>query len=169
VRTEHDAFGKPRLSAERLAALGLIGNIQHDPMAFTRDEESPSVRAAFALTARYLAATRDLARAHGAAFAPVAYPYPHQVSATESPRARPKLGLEPRLYASERPFPRLEQLGRERGFPVISLLALFRERERTDAPLFWENDNHHTPRGARLFAEGVVAGLRARQLLPACR
>lgn len=94
---------------------------------------------------------------------------PHQVSATESPRARPKLGLEPRLYASGRPFQRLEQLGRERSFPVISLLKLFRERERTDAPLFWENDNHHTPRGARLFAEGVVAGLRARQLLPACR
>jgi hypothetical protein len=91
------------------------------------------------------------------------------VSATESPRARPKLGLEPRPYASGRPFPRLEQLGRERGFPVISLLALFRERERTDAPLSWENDNHHTPRGARLFAEAVVAGLRARQLLPACR
>ncbi|MBI3629737.1 MAG: SGNH/GDSL hydrolase family protein [Candidatus Rokubacteria bacterium] len=120
LTTEHDALGKPRLTRERLDALGLTGNIQYDPMAFTRDEESPSVREAFALTARYLAATHELARAHGVGFALVVYPYPHQVSAAESPGARAKLGLRPRLYASERPFQVLERLGRDHGFPTTT-------------------------------------------------
>ncbi len=91
-----------------------------------------------------------------------------RVSATESPRGRKKFGIGQGLATSKRPFEILEALGREEGFPVINLLSLFRQRDASEGPLFWTNDNHHTPRGARLFAQGIVAGLRERHLLPEC-
>ncbi len=96
------------------------------------------------------------------------HPHAHQVSATESPEGRPRLGMGPGLYPSERPFQILEALGRREGFPVINLLRLFREREATEAPLFWTDDMHHTPGGAEVFADGILAGFLERRLVP-CR
>jgi len=98
----------------------------------------------------------------------VVHPHAHQVSATESPEGRPRLGMGPGLYPSERPFQILEALGRREGFPVINLLRLFREREATEAPLFWTDDMHHTPGGAEVFADGILAGFLERRLVP-CR
>ena len=49
---------------------------------------------------------------------------------------------------------------------MINLLEHFRRRRATDGPLFWDHDIHQNPRGARVFAEGVVTGLLARDLLP---
>ena len=150
---------------ERLEALGLVGNIQYDVEAITRDEESPTVQRAWALTERYLTGMRDLARARGLGFVLVLYPHPHQVSATASAEGRRRFGLRPGLYASERPLQILQALGRREGFPVITLLHHFR-RHAAEGALFWQDDIHQTPLGARVFADGIGGGLLERGLVP---
>jgi len=120
------------------------------------------------LTERYLAAINRSARAAGATFAIVVYPHAHQVSPSESPVGRRQLGMGPGFFPSERPFKILEEFGRREGVPVINLLALFRARHASDGPLFRENDMHHNPRGARVFAEGIMSGLEENGLLPRC-
>lgn len=86
--------------------------------------------------------------------------------ASESPLGRVRMGIGGGLYTSTRPFDTLEDIGRRHGFPVVSLLALFREREATQAPLFRQDDMHHTVAGAAVFGEGVFRGLVSRELVP---
>lgn len=161
-------FGPIALSPERLAALGLIGDIQYDAEGITRGLDTPSIRAAWQLTERYLTGIHDLARRHGISFALVVYPHAQQVAADESPLGRRLHGVEAALHDSRRPFEILEALGQRVGFPVINLLELFRSREAVERPLFRPEDLHHTPAGARVFAEGVAAALIERRLVP-CR
>ena len=73
------------------------------------------------------------------------------------------------LFSSPRPFVTLEELGARGGFPVVNLLALFRQREPLQGPLFRERDFHHTRAGAAVFGEGVLTGLRERRLVPCDR
>ena len=160
-------FGPIRTTPERLERLGLVGDIHYDPMAITRDVEGPNVGAAWRLTERYLAGIHGLVRRRGIPFAVVVYPHPHQVAGDESPLGRRRFALRPGLFTSEAPFQAIEAGGRREGFSVINLLQHFRQRRVTDGPLFWEDDIHQNPRGARVFAEGIVAGLLAHDLLPA--
>ena len=162
-------FGSLKLTPERLEALQLIGNVQYDTLAITRDGDFPGMREAWALTEHYLRAIRQLAQDRGLPFVLVVYPHPHQVSASESPEGRRKLGIGPGFFASERPFQILEDLGRREGFPVINLLSVFRARDRSDGPLYWPDDIHNTPQGAKVFAEGLFAGLLEQKILPQCR
>jgi hypothetical protein len=161
-------LGPVKTSPEQLEAYGLIGDPQRDPMAITRDADFPGLERAWALTERYLVGIRDLARTSDARFALVVYPHAHQVSADASAVGRRKLGAGAGLYASERPFVRLEKLGRREGFPVINLLASFRAA-RADGPLFRHDDIHHTPAGAAVFADGMLSGLHSAGVLPPCR
>ena len=161
-------LGPVKMSPEQLEMYGLVGDVQHDPAAITRDGDFPGLARGWALTERYLVGIRDLARARGVPFVLVVYPHAQQVSADESPVGRRQLGAGPGLYASERPFERLEALGRQEGFPVVNLLPVFRAR-RAEGPLFRTHDIHHTPAGAMVFADGVLAGLRGPDVLPACR
>jgi hypothetical protein len=161
-------LGPVKTSPEQLEAHGLIGDPRRDPMAITRDADFPGLEPAWALTERYLVGIRDLAREGGAAFVLVAYPHSHQVSPAESPVGRRRLGAGAGLYTSERPFTRLEALGRREGFPVINLLAAFRART-VEGPLFRHDDMHHTPAGAAVFADGVLSGLLSLGMLPPCR
>jgi hypothetical protein len=160
-------LGPVKTSPEQLAAAHLIGDPEHDPMAITRGEDWPGLERAWTLTEHYLVGVRDLARSSGASFVLVVYPHAHQVSATESPLGRRRLGIGAGFYRSERPFVRLEALGRRAGFPVINLLNTFRGRT-ADGPLFRHDDIHHTPAGAAVFADGVTSGLLAARALPAC-
>lgn len=159
-------FGPLDLSPERLRALGLVGDIRFDVEAITRDVETPSVAAAWRLTERYLAGIHSLARRRGARFALVVYPHAQQVAADESPFGRRRHGIDAGLHGSRRPLEILAALGRREGFPVIDLLPLFRARHGRDGPLFRNDDIHHTPHGARVFAEGVVSGLIEHRLVP---
>ena len=59
-------------------------------------------------------------------------------------------------------------MGRRAGFPVINLLPVFRART-VDGPLFRHDDIHHTPAGAAVFADGIVADLLPAGVLPPCR
>ncbi len=161
-------FGSLKLTPERLEALHLIGNIQYDITSITRDGDFPGMQEAWTLTKRYIVGIRDLARERGLAFVFVVYPHAQQVSADESPAGRRKFGIGPGFYASERPFQILEELGRQEGFPVINLLSLFRQREVTEAPLYWYDDPHFNAQGARVLAEGIFAGLLKHRLVP-CR
>jgi hypothetical protein len=161
-------LGPVKTSPEQLEAYGLIGDPRRDPMAITRDADFPGLEPAWTLTERYLVGIRDLTRAGGAPFVLVVYPHSHQVSPTESPVGRRRLGAGAGLYTSGRPFARLEALGRREGFPVINLLAPFRARI-AEGPLFRHDDMHHTPAGAAVFADGVVSGLLALDVLPPCR
>jgi hypothetical protein len=160
-------LGTVKMSPEQLEVYGLVGDVQYDPAAITRDGDFPSLAGSWALTERYLVGIRDLARARSAPFVLVVYPHAQQVSADESPVGRRQLGAGPGLYASERPFERLEALGRRESFPVVNLLSVFRAR-RAEGPLFRPHDIHHTPAGAAVFTDGVLAGLRGFDLLPAC-
>jgi hypothetical protein len=160
--------GPPNLRPDDLESRGLVGDLRYDRLASTRGVDTPSVREGWRLTARYLGGIQRLARSHGAGFVLVAYPYAHQVSATESPVGRSRFGIGPGLETSLRPFAALEAIGREDGFPVIDLLEAFRRRDRTEGPLFRHDDIHHTPAGARVFGEEVAEALLARGLLPRC-
>lgn len=161
-------LGGTRRTAERLESLGLIGHVQYDPVAITRDREHPTEAAAWALSENYIGAMVRLARQRGVPFAVVAYPHPHQVSAGESAVGRQRMGVGAGFYASDRPFRRLAALGQREGVPVIDLVGLFRERSAREGPLFFPEDMHHNVRGAQVFAEGVVAGLIGAHLVP-CR
>ena len=161
-------LGPVKVSPEQLEAYRLVGDVQHDPAAITRDGDFPDHARGWALTERYLLGIRDLARARGVPFVLVVYPHAQQVSADESPVGRRQFGAGPGLYASERPFARLETLGRREGFPVVNLLAVFRARG-AEGPLFRAHDIHHTPAGVAVFADGILAGLRGLHVLPACR
>ena len=163
-----NVLGGTRRTPERLQALGLIGHVQYDPVAITRDREHPSEAAAWARSERYVAGMVELTRRRGIPFALVAYPHPHQVSAAESPVGRQRMGVGPGFYATERPFVRLEALGRREDIPVVNLVPLFRDRSAREGPLFFPEDMHHNARGARVFAEGVADGLVAAGLVP-CR
>lgn len=160
-------MGPVKPSPEALESRGLVGDLVHDPAAITRDADSPALARGWTLTERYLAGIRDLARARGAPFVLVVYPHAQQVGADESPVGRRQLGAGPGLYASEGVFARLEALGRREGFPVVNLLPVFRAR-RARGPLFRTTDMHHTPAGAAVFADGIVAGLVALDVLPGC-
>ncbi len=161
-------LGPVKMSPEHLEVYGLIGDVQHDPAAITRDGDFPEHARGWALTERYLVGIRDLARARGVPFVLVVYPHAQQVSADESPIGRRQLGAGPGLYASERPFERLQALGRREGFPVVNLLPIFRARH-SEGPLFRAHDIHHTPAGVAVFGDGVLAGLRGLDVLPPCR
>lgn len=161
-------LGPLKTSPEQLEAYGLTGDPQRDPLAITRDAEFPGLERAWALTERYLVGIRDLARQRGAGFVLVVYPHAHQVSPDESPVGRRQLGAGAGLYTSERPFARLETLGRREGFPVINLLTNFRTA-RAAGPLFRHDDIHHTPAGAAVFADGILSGLLSMGVLPPCR
>jgi hypothetical protein len=158
-------LGSLTLSPERMDALGIVGNLQYDIEAITRDGNFPGHAEAWRLSERYIVATHTLARAHGLPFVLVVYPHAQQVAADASLGGRRRHGLGPGLYASERPFQILEALGRRVGFPVVNLLHLFREHTGRGTPLFWPDDIHHTPAGANLFASGIVAGLQQHQLV----
>lgn len=160
-------LGPVKMTPEALAAYGLVGDVVHDPMAITRDGDFPGLARGWALTERYLVGIRDLAREQRVPFVLVVYPHPHQVAADESPEGRRQLGAGPGLYASARPFERLEALGRRAGFPVVNLLPLFRAR-RAEGPLFRVTDIHHTAAGAAVFADGVLAALLELDVLPRC-
>ncbi|MGH7333422.1 MAG: hypothetical protein ACREKS_11920 [Candidatus Rokuibacteriota bacterium] len=166
-------LGPIRLSPERLEALGLVGNVRYDVLAITRDGDYPGLAAAWAATERYILGIRDLARANGAAFVLVVYPYAHQISATASPEGRRKFGIGPGLYASEAPFRILEHLGRRAGFPVLNLRSFIRSaleaQERAGGlPFYWPHDIHFTVHGARAFAEGLEQGLWRQGFLTDC-
>jgi hypothetical protein len=160
-------LGPVKLTPEALVAYGLLGDLAHDPMAITRDGDFPGLARGWALTERYLVGIRDLARGQRVPFILVVYPHAHQVGPEESPEGRRQFGAGPGLYASARPFEQLEALGRREGFPVVNLLPLFRAR-RADGPLFRATDIHHTPAGAAVFADGIVTGLLALDVLPRC-
>ena len=159
-------FGSLKLTPERLDELGLIGNVQYDYGAPTRDFEGHGEREAWARSERYLVNVRDLTRAHRIPFVLVINPHPQQVSGLESPVGRRRVGVGPGFYASARPFRRLEDFGRAEAIPVINPLPLLRERTESEGPLFKRDDIHHTPAGARVFAEGIWHGLVQRRLIP---
>lgn len=160
-------FGSVRPSPERLQADGLVGDLERDPIAIARDGDDAALARGWALTERYLVGIRDRARGRGIPFVLVVYPHPYQVSAEESRAGRRQIGAGPGLYASTRPFARLEALGRREGFPVVNLLESFRARL-AEGPLFRAGDIHHTPAGAAVFADGIVTSLRALDVLPRC-
>jgi hypothetical protein len=159
-------FGPVKLTYDRMEALGLTGNVQYDALAVTREGDFPQHAEAWALTARYIVAIRDAGRARGVPFVLATYPHAHQLSEVESPEGRLKLGVGPGLYPSERPFRILEALGQREGFPVINLLQFFRDRERTDWPLYRRDDFHHDFAGVLVLAEGLRNELLARGLVP---
>ena len=161
-------LGPVKTSPEQIEARGLYGDLVHDPVAITRDEDFPALARGWALTERYLLGIRDLARERGIPFVLVVYPHAQQVNPMESIVGRRQLGADHGLYASERPFARLEALGRREAFPVINLLSAFRA-EHTKGSLFRGFDMHHTPAGAAVFADGVLGGLLSLGVLPPCR
>ena len=168
-RSEHLAqavLGDTRRTPERLQALGLIGHVQYDPVAITRDREDPSEAAAWALSGRYVAGMVELTRRRGIPFALVAYPHPHQVSAAESPVGRRRMGVGPGFYATERPFVRLENLGRRQGVPCRQPGAPVSPPVRGRRPSVLPGGHAPERAGGARLRGGVAAGLVAAAVVP---
>jgi len=154
-------FGPLRLDQRRLEKLGLVGDIQYDPVAISRCGDNAKLRAAWALTERYIVGIRDLAHAHSIPFVLVVYPHAYQVSASDA-----QVWGGAHWLCPARPFQILEEFGGRYDFPVVNLLALFRDRHNAEGRLFWLDGIHPNPRGAQVLAEGIVSGLRRHRLLP---
>jgi hypothetical protein len=122
----------------------------------------------WATTSRYLGGIERLATGFNARLLVAVYPYPHQVAAFESPGGRARFGVGPGLYTSDRPFRTVEEIGRRQGFPVVSLLEVFRRRVDPARPLFRHDDVHHTAEGARVMGEAIAAALVERGLVAGC-
>jgi hypothetical protein len=161
-------FGPLNLDEPTLRARGLIGDLRYDRLAITRDAPARDEDRAWATTATYLAAIRELAKSLNARFTVVTYPHAHQVAAHESPGSRAGFGLGPGLYDSERPFRVVEAIGAHHGFNVISLRETFRRRADPARPLFRADDIHHTVEGARVMGDGIAGALLETALVPPC-
>jgi len=157
--------GNVRLTPDDLERLNLVGNVQYDIVAITRAGDFPGLSEAWATTERYIVAIKNLANAQRARFVLVAYPWEHQLVSGDSPERRLKFGIGP---GSDRPFQILEDLGHRHDFPVINLFSLFREKQASEGPLFQRDDFHHNSRGAAVFANGILAGLRQLNMVPGC-
>ena len=161
-------LGELNLDEPSLAKRGLLGNLRYDRLAITRDTTAMGESAAWDATGRYLAAIHRTAEAANARVLVVAYPYPHQVAAFESPGGRARFGIGAGLYDSDRPFRTVEELGRRHGFGVVSLRETFRRNADPARPLFRPDDVHHTAAGARVMGDAIAAALMERGLLPGC-
>lgn len=159
-------LGNVRLTPDDLERLNLVGNVQYDIAAITRAGDYPGLSEAWATTERYIIAIKNLANAQRARFVLVAYPWEHQLVGGDSPERRLKFGVGP---GSDRPFSMLEDFGRRDGFTVINLLPLFRDKQASEGPLFQRDDFHHNTQGAKVFADGILAGLIRLNMIPGCR
>lgn len=110
---------------------------------------------------RYLALIRDLLRERGVAFAVIAYPYGHQVSADAWEEGRKGHGF-PEGVSSDRPFRVLERWARENDIPFFSLDHAFRSHPKP-GPLYFDWDGHWTAAGHDFAARKVDEWMRSNE------
>lgn len=110
---------------------------------------------------------RDTAAAIPAHFLLTTYPWGHQVNDREWMPGRYTFMPEGSV-ASDRSLERIKTLARERGFDFLELYGRFRAY-RGEELLYFHYDNHMTPLGHRLMADGIGNAVFDRYLAAHCQ
>lgn len=160
------------LSRSRLLTFtfGNLTLLRADPLAglaytIFRSEYTECEQQAWRVTMTALDATRGLAQAHGAGFLLMAIPYPAQVRPEEGRAGGARLKYPDYVRTSTKPQQILAEFSRERRIPYLDLLLPLRDAQ--GHPLFFDYDQHFTPKGHNVVAATLASFLLERELVPA--
>lgn len=112
---------------------------------------------AWKLTKAAIAATSDLARAHGAEFVLMTLPYAVQVSPREGVAGSRRLKVPDFLRTSTKPQQVLAEFAAEKRMDYLDLLPTLRNAG--VHPLFFDYDMHFTPKGHEVVARALASFL----------
>lgn len=139
-------------------------DIREDKYAMLRDGYSFAGGRDLEPTFRHIVRIRDLLAARGTPLWLSVYPYGNQVSPREWDKGRGFWGFEQnRLYSAE-PQKQIALYSQRHAIPVIDMTERFRERTKTEFPLYFPFDGHFNPKGNTVAAEALFE-----RLLPVLR
>jgi hypothetical protein len=129
----------------------------------------PEIEEAWTLTADILHALFRESRANGSQFAVVYVPSRMEVSDRDWELTKLSYGLDERVWDRGLVARRVQEIGREGGFPVLDLTPALREATgRLVGEPYLLYDGHWNARGHRAAADAVASYLRGQGWLPAC-
>jgi hypothetical protein len=168
------ARGAPR-AYNTLAALRLWEKLggdtveKGDQLRVYKRRRQPEIEAAWTQTAAILQALAREARGHGAHFAVVYVPSRMEVSDRDWELTKLSHGLDDSVWDRGLVARRVQDIGREGGFPVLDLTPALRQ---ATGPLGGEPyllyDGHWNARGHGAAAGAVASFLHSERWVPAC-
>jgi hypothetical protein len=168
------ARGAPRVY-NALAALRLWEPLggdtveKGDQLRVYKRRRQPEIEAAWTLTAEILQALAREVRGHGSQFAVVYVPSRMEVSDRDWELTKLSYGLDQGVWERGLVARRVQDIGRQGGFPVLDLTPALRQatgRLRGEPYLLY--DGHWNARGHRAAADAVASFLRSEAWVPAC-
>jgi hypothetical protein len=163
--------GAPR-AHNALARLGLWTPIVAEPpgeeLRVYKTGPTPRIDGAWQLTCAILGALRRDVHSHGGRLLAVHVPNRMEVSDRDRELTRMAYGMDDAGWDPSRVRQRLEECGREQGFPVLDLAPALRQASTALSEPYLTFDPHWNALGHRVAADTVAADLRARGWLPEC-
>ncbi len=154
TRTYNFVRRRVSLYVERLKnEQDVSGDIRRDKYAMLREATLARGDRDWTLSYGYLLRIRDALRARGIDFCVTVYPYGLQLSPREWGAGRRFWGFQPGAVYSTEPQELIERFCRRNGIPVVNMCGEFKERSRTEYPLYYEYDGHWRPAGHRIAAD----------------
>jgi hypothetical protein len=142
---------------------------QGDQLRVYKRRRQPPIEEAWTLTAQILEALARETEAHGSRFAVVYVPSRMEVSDRDWELTRLSYGMDEGVWDRTLVARRVEDIGRQAGFPVLDLTPALRA---ATGPLSGEPyllyDGHWNARGHGTAAAAVEAFLKAQGWAPAC-
>ena len=129
---------------------------------------TPRIDGAWQLTCAIVGALDEGVRARGGHFLAVHVPNRMEVSDRDRELTRLAYGMDDAGWDPGRVRQRLEECGRQHGFPVLDLVPPLRAASSRLREPYFTFDPHWNALGHATAAEAVAADLRARGWLPAC-
>lgn len=154
-------FVRRRIAPMLMARPVASADVRTDKYAMIRDGYDPGDGSDWSLTFGYIERIRDLLAARGVPLWLAVYPYAHQVSPREWHDGRVFWSFEQNRVYTTAPLKKVEELGRNRGIPVINMTDDFLERSKNEFPLYFAYDGHFLPAGHAVAADAIF-----RELLP---
>jgi hypothetical protein len=140
-----------------------------DQLRVYKRRRQPEIEAAWTQTAAILQILASEARGHGSRFAVVYVPSRMEVSDRDWELTKVSYGLDESVWDRGLVARRVQDIGREGGFPVLDLTPALRQ---ATGPLGGEPyllyDGHWNARGHHAAAVAVAAFLEAQRWAPAC-
>ena len=168
------ARGAPR-AYNRLAVLRLWEPLggdtveKGDQLRVYKRRRQPEIEEAWTQTAAILQSLAREVRNHGSRFGVVYVPSRMEVSDRDWELTKVSYGLDESVWERGLVARRVQEIGREGGFPVLDLTPALRQ---ATGPLVGEPyllyDGHWNARGHRAAADAVASFLRTDALVPAC-
>jgi hypothetical protein len=142
---------------------------QGDQLRVYKRRRQPPIEEAWTLTAKILEALAREVAANGSRFAVVYVPSRMEVSDRDWELTRLSYGMEEGVWDRALVARRVEDIGREAGFPVLDLTPALREASgRFGGEPYLLYDGHWNARGHRAAARAVGEFLKAQGWAPAC-